>query len=118
MNPLFISSALAGVLNHLWQSTLFAAMAGMLTLVLRRNRARTRYWLWLTASVKFLIPFSLLVDAGNQLGRRIAPMIPEPAQSSTMEQVFTAPVLAIAAPVAMQQAPSNLPALLFAAWLA
>ena len=29
----------ASVLNHLWQSTLFAAAAGLLTLALRKNRA-------------------------------------------------------------------------------
>ena len=40
--------------NHLWQSTLFAALAGLLTLAFRRNRAQVRYWLWLAASVKFL----------------------------------------------------------------
>jgi bla regulator protein BlaR1 len=53
--------------NHLWQSTLFAIAAGSLTLVLRKNRAHTRYWLWLAASVKFLIPFSLLVVMGSNL---------------------------------------------------
>ena len=47
--------------NHLWQSTLFAAAAGLLTLALRNNRAQVRYWLWLAASVKFLIPFGALV---------------------------------------------------------
>jgi beta-lactamase regulating signal transducer with metallopeptidase domain len=53
--------------NHLWQSTLFAFAAGALTLILRRHQARTRYWLWLAASVKFLIPFSLLVGMGSCL---------------------------------------------------
>ena len=53
--------------NHLWQSTLFAVVAGLLTFVLRKNRARTRYWLWLSASVKFLFPFSLLVGIGSDL---------------------------------------------------
>jgi bla regulator protein blaR1 len=53
--------------NHMWQSTLFAAAAALLTLILRKNHARARYWLWLAASVKFLIPFSLLVSLGNSL---------------------------------------------------
>ena len=53
--------------NHLWQSTLFAAAAGLLTLILRNCHARVRYWLWLAASIKFLIPFSLLVAIGNRL---------------------------------------------------
>ena len=53
--------------NHLWQSTLFAIAAGLLTLSLRNNHARTRYLLWLTASVKFLIPFSLLAGMGSHI---------------------------------------------------
>ena len=53
--------------NHLWQSTLFAAMAGLLTLVLRKCHARMRYWLWMAASIKFLIPFALLVGIGSRL---------------------------------------------------
>ena len=44
--------------NHLWQSTLFAVIAWLLTLALRKNRAAMRYWIWLAASIKFLIPFS------------------------------------------------------------
>jgi len=54
--------------NHLWQSTLFAAVVGLLTLMLRKNQARARYWLWLAASLKFLIPFSLLVGVGSYFG--------------------------------------------------
>src|SRR5580704_8475775 len=54
--------------NHLWQSTVFAGVAGLLTLALRKNQARARYWVWLAASVKFLIPFSLLVGIGSRLG--------------------------------------------------
>ncbi len=52
--------------NHLWQSTLFAAMTGLLTLIFRKCHARVRYWLWLAASIKFLIPFSFLVAIGNR----------------------------------------------------
>ena len=29
--------------NHLWQSTLVAALAGLLTLALRKHHARARY---------------------------------------------------------------------------
>src|SRR5690242_16005342 len=61
-------SSLAPALgNHLWQSTVFVVIVGLLTLVLRKNHARVRYWLWLVASVKFLIPFSLLVAIGSNL---------------------------------------------------
>jgi bla regulator protein blaR1 len=53
--------------NHLWQSTLFAGAVAVATLAMRKNSARTRYWLWLSASVKFLIPFSLLVWTGSRV---------------------------------------------------
>ena len=53
--------------NHLWQSTLFAGVAGLLTVALRKNRAQVRYWLWLSASLKFLVPFSLLLGLGSHL---------------------------------------------------
>lgn len=53
--------------NHLWQSTLFAIAAGLLTLSLGKNHARTRCQLWLAASLKFLFPFSMLVAVGNKL---------------------------------------------------
>jgi bla regulator protein blaR1 len=55
--------------NHLWQSTLFAVLAAILTLPLRNNQARVRYCLWLAASIKFLLPFSLLTNLGSHLAR-------------------------------------------------
>ena len=48
------------ILDHLWQSTLFAAAAGLLTLALRGNSARVRHYLWFAASAKFLVPFAAL----------------------------------------------------------
>jgi len=59
--------------NHLWQSTLFAGAVALLTLGLRRDTARLRYWLWFAASIKFLIPFALLVSLGTHLGSYRAP---------------------------------------------
>ena len=56
---------------HLWQSTLFAVVAWLLSFALRKNRAKVRYWLWLTASFKFFLPFSLLIGLGSHL--RLAP---------------------------------------------
>ncbi len=55
------------IANHLWQSTLFAAAAWLLTLLLRKNRARVRYGIWVAVSAKFLIPFSLLVSLGGSI---------------------------------------------------
>jgi bla regulator protein blaR1 len=51
--------------NHLWQSTLFACAAALLTLAFRNNYARTRHALWLAASLKFLVSFSLLTNLGS-----------------------------------------------------
>ncbi|HET9216113.1 MAG TPA: M56 family metallopeptidase [Terriglobia bacterium] len=57
--------------NHLWQSTLFALAAGVVVLFLRQHPARTRYWVWWVASVKFLVPLSLLVSVGSLFSWRI-----------------------------------------------
>ena len=54
-------------MDHLWQSTAFALGAGALTVALRNNRADVRYWLWLIASLKFLLPFAMLVELGTHL---------------------------------------------------
>ena len=60
--------AIGWVIDHLWQSTLFAIVVGLLTLAFRRNRARVRYALWFSASVKFLVPFSLVMWLGSVIG--------------------------------------------------
>jgi bla regulator protein BlaR1 len=61
--------------NHLWQSTLFAFVAGLLATALRNNSANVRYWLWFAASCKFFVPFSLLINLGAHL--RWAPIVNE-----------------------------------------
>src|SRR5580704_13858067 len=73
--------------NHLWQSTLFAVVIGLLTLILRKNQARVRYRLWLAASVKFLFPFSLLTAMGSHfiLSHRLA--VGKSGLSFAVEQV-------------------------------
>jgi uncharacterized protein (TIGR03435 family) len=74
-----IPANLSPLANHLWQSTVFAGAAWLLTLSLRRNRASVRYALWLAASLKFLVPFSLLMNAGSSLGwQRPAPIAQAP----------------------------------------
>ena len=82
MIPLHLSS----FANHLWQSTLFAGLVALLTLALSKNRAQIRYRLWLAASVKLLIPFSLLVTLGSQFEWRTAPAVVAPL-SLTIEQI-------------------------------
>ena len=57
------------IINHLWQSSCFALLAGLLAFVLRKNSPKVRYWVWLSASLKFLIPFALLVGLGGVVPR-------------------------------------------------
>ena len=57
------------IINHLWQSSCFALLAGLLAFVLRKNSPKVRYWVWLSASLKFLIPFALLVGLGGLVPR-------------------------------------------------
>jgi len=82
--------------NHLWQSSLFGIVAGLLTLALRNNPARFRYWLWLAASAKFLIPFSLLIGVGSHLSWSHSPASTNAGVYFAMEEVgepFTLPSL-------------------------
>jgi beta-lactamase regulating signal transducer with metallopeptidase domain len=65
-----------GLLDHLWQSTLFAGAAALLTLTLTRNGAGLRFWLWFAASVKFLVPFTALAALGEYLSRLFPTALP------------------------------------------
>jgi len=99
--------------NHLWQSTLFAIAAWLLTLALKKNHAAVRYWIWLAASIKFLIPFSLLISAGSHISWRSAPAIQQPRVSLVVDAIsrpFVPPVSVTN--LAATQAPSDLPAIL------
>ncbi len=55
------------ILNHLWQSTVFLVAICAAMPLFRRCRAAVRYRLWLVASVKFLVPFSLLFTLGSRI---------------------------------------------------
>jgi beta-lactamase regulating signal transducer with metallopeptidase domain len=90
---------MAALLDHLWQSTLFAGFVALLTLALSNNGARVRFWLWFAASVKFLVPFAALAALGESLSRFApAPVIaPEPllAMAPAAERI-SAPAAAMA----------------------
>jgi uncharacterized protein (TIGR03435 family) len=94
MNPILLS-ALA---NHLWQSTIVTALAALVVLLLRRYGAHIRYWVWFAASIKFLVPFSLLISLGSevQLRWRVAPTSVAPTSLSLavtdVAQPFTLPI--------------------------
>src|SRR6185437_6290399 len=104
--------------NHLWQSTLFALVVALLCFALRKRAASLRYWLWLAASVKFLVPLSWLIGLGSWLqtaSPAAAPtalsfMVKEASQPFSL--VAPAPMLATVA-----SAPSIIPAVLFSIWL-
>jgi beta-lactamase regulating signal transducer with metallopeptidase domain len=74
---------MALLLDHLWQSTLLALGLGLLALAFRKASAAVRHGLWLSASLKFLVPFAALA----LLGRLIGPAIPLPQQAQP-EAVF------------------------------
>src|SRR5712692_7301510 len=111
-----IPAYLSPLTNHVWQSTVFAAAAGLLTLALRKNHAQARHWIWLAASVKFLIPFALLIGIGSQLGWRATPA--RHRVYFVIEQVgqpFAAPLPALPTPAALPAgAASRVPVILLA----
>jgi bla regulator protein blaR1 len=115
----------AGLANHLWQSTLFAAAAGLLTLALRKNQARTRYWIWLAASLKFLVPFAPLITIGKQLSWFRGGSATEAGLYVAVEELgqpFTQPVATgigvSAAPIHASVSNSLFPAVLVLVWFA
>src|SRR5438876_813143 len=114
-----IPTYLLPLANHLWQSSLFAGVAGLMAFVLQKKRASLRYCLWLTASVKFLIPFSLLISLGSQLEWRSVPVIAQTQISSLMSEIGQPFALPAPAPLmaARPQAPSQVPTVLFGIWL-
>jgi bla regulator protein blaR1 len=106
--------------NHLWQSTVFAGAAALLALALRKNYARTRYRLWLIASLKFLIPFSLLVAIGSQIGWPINTPSGPPKFSAVVEQIgrpfVSVPIAVSTVPAAAPKESNMWPDVLFGLW--
>jgi beta-lactamase regulating signal transducer with metallopeptidase domain len=111
--------------NHLWQSTLFGFAVWILTLTLRRNRAALRHLLWLAASIKFLIPFSLLVSLGARIPTHkgsisaapevsaVVETVSEPFVASYPTPIFVVPVDSAPPPQPQQ---SRVPGVLVSVW--
>jgi len=78
------------MLDHLWQSTLFALVIAAMVPLFARQRASLRFWLWFAASIKFLIPLSALMKLGGYL-----PALPAPAHAliAPASKSFAAPLL-------------------------
>jgi bla regulator protein BlaR1 len=116
-------SAGSAIGNHLWQTTVFTAAIGLVTLFLRNNPARIRYSLWLAASVKFLLPFSLLITLGSLLPKShgIAPSGMYSAMGLAGEpfsELLPAPTRTIArAPTLRERVVRNLPVGLGTIWI-
>jgi beta-lactamase regulating signal transducer with metallopeptidase domain len=104
---------IAGLLDHLWQSTLFAGGIALLTLVFRRNGASLRFWLWFAASVKFLVPFAGLVALGDYLSRQFPASLPPSLLAiQPAAEKLSAPARLLVAPHANDPMP-----LLLAIWM-
>ena len=98
----------AFVLIHLWQSTLVAGAAWLFCrFVLASNRPQLRFLVWLTASIKFLIPFAVLVEAGRLLGPR--PELATPAPQAAAETVSTSGAALAVTPFGLSTGPAGSP---------
>ena len=67
MTALLSSWFLSELANHMWQTTIFVGIVIAITRAMRGNRACVRHAMWLAASVKFALPFSLLVAVGSAI---------------------------------------------------
>jgi bla regulator protein BlaR1 len=111
--------------NHLWQSTLCVAAAWLLSVILRRNRAAVRYWIWFAASLKFLVPFSLLVAIGSRFGWRTFGLAHGPTGSllwTTMitdvgHPFVTTTTVAQASAAVVSHSVASMPVVLAAIWI-
>ena len=103
------------IFNHLWQSTAFTTAVALACAALRLNSPRLRYWLWLSASLKFLIPFSLIVSMGTRM--QVPPDSPS-LHAVTVQTIssYFAPVSTIPTS-APARAPLAWPEWLAAIWL-
>ena len=100
-------TVIAALLDHLWQSTLFAGVIALSMPLFRHQAASLRFWLWFTASTKFLFPFALLTLLGRDVLSLLSPAGTMPVftlirPAAVHFAVFAAP---LAAP-----APARIPA--------
>ena len=87
--------------DHLWQSTLFAAVAALVAFLLKRHSPSLRYWVWFAASAKFLVPFAALVALGGYSSWRSIEIVPYregPVLIETVGQPFSQNTVALSAP--------------------
>jgi bla regulator protein BlaR1 len=92
------------LLNHLWQSTLAGLLVWLACATwLKAYSPRVRFTAWMVASVKFLVPFSILVAAGRS---GATPPLLKPSQSQAVFDFVTSRVpIVAAAPFTASPAP-------------
>jgi TonB family protein len=78
---------MASTINHLWQSTVFVLVIALMIPMLREQRAAIRFWLWFAASIKFLIPFSLLTALGAGFATGLPAAVPVAEWTAVMERI-------------------------------
>jgi uncharacterized protein (TIGR03435 family) len=119
-NEAWHQSWTASMVNHLWQSTAVTTIAWLLAFILRKNPARTRYWVWMIASVKFLIPFSIFTAIGEWIRSAIAAPIRRPALADMIEQIAQpfsqTQSLAVSGPAAVSNHATFVAPMLIALW--
>jgi bla regulator protein BlaR1 len=108
----------SALMNHLWQSTVCVLLVWLAGVALRNNGARVRCWLWAGASLKFLVPFSVLVSLGERFQWGAAPAAVQPAVSFVMKEVLAPAREVIVMPASAPQSSSLWPWLLATAWCA
>jgi bla regulator protein blaR1 len=88
----------------------------LVALALRRNRAGVRYWVWLAASLKFLVPFSWLVGAGEFAPKHAA--VKPIVQTEWVVTIESAgrPLASAPMPVAHRNPSPDLAALVWMVW--
>src|SRR5262245_21386742 len=106
----------AVMIAMLWQSTLLAALVGLVSWALRKSSPAVRYWLWQILAIKMLIvplwtvsrPIPWLPQwkaaeltpiSANQrtIDRRPPPGQPEPPRAASVEPTATATTVELAA---------------------
>jgi hypothetical protein len=103
--------------NHLWQSSLFAAVAAVLTFVLRKNSAAVRYWVWFVATLKFFVPFSAVMALGNLVEWRVAPAISPPQTPAIVMRISELFRASEPRQTDVSQQSRAIPTALFAIWV-
>lgn len=108
------------ILRHLVESTAVAGLAALVAVALGGSPARVRYWIWMAASLKFAVPFALLVTMLATLGARVewtpASPVVRPEVAALVEQI-SQPMALPAAAVADAPRGGWMPAAAGAIWL-